>query len=118
MTSGESLAIKSWTNKARAAWKTGEIWSATNIGVKMKVKLFKSLARSVLIYRSESWKFTKTGEDNRCTPVQMLAENPVDKVAADDDKQRSDRLGGHKSNNRRAEEMTMELGRTCATEGR
>ena len=41
-----------------------KIWTATDIGRKTKVSLFKSLVLSVLLYGCETWKLTK-GEENK-----------------------------------------------------
>ena len=39
-----------------------DIWKSTEIGLKLKMQLVKSLVFSVALYGSESWAIKKTGE--------------------------------------------------------
>jgi len=82
---GTTKDIQHRLSKARQAfYRMRRMWDTSEIGRKTKVKLFKAIVRSVLMYGCEARKLTKTGSKEAGRfPIQVHEEDFKNKVASD-----------------------------------
>ena len=84
---GTTKDIQHRLSKARQTfYSMRKIWSTSEIGRKMKVQLFKTIVRSVLMYGCETWKLETWRLENRskeagCFPIQVHEAHTKNKVA-------------------------------------
>ena len=58
---GSHKGVKIRIGKARTAFNMmGSIWKVMNISLKIKVRLFNSNVKTILLYKAETWKTTKS----------------------------------------------------------